>query len=296
MTTEPESQSNAVATPAEFAEIATICSATEIEIGGKTVLGISDARDLHAGLGVGRDYVTWIKGRIEKYGFTEGVDYDVSQATDIVVRQNGGAIKSTVYEGAKVASIYRLTLDTAKELAMVENNEAGRLARRYFIWAEGVARQMAEGGMDRLQLNGIVARMYAVVQQIGARVQPLEAAVAAMEENLRIVANGYDPASSMVTNYQPMLTVLVGEGVSSKRRRQLSQKCSRRCARWMIDAGRGSDLRVSRESGRYLFHTDAVKVWLAAEGRQLIREHRDEVAGQTVMKFKPKAVPDPTVG
>lgn len=281
-----ESQANAIATPAEFAEIATICSATEIEIGGKAVLGISDARDLHAGLGVGRDYVTWIKSRIEKYEFVEGVDYEQFGSPDLG-NQNPGR------GGDRRSVTYRLTLDTAKELAMVENNEAGRLARRYFIWAEGVARQLADGGAGRLQLSSIVD---AVMQRIGSRVGPLEAAVAAMEENLRIVANGYDPASSMVTNYQPMLKVLVGEGVSSKRRRQLSQKCSRRCARWMIDAGRGSDLRVSRESGRYLFHTDAVKVWLAAEGRRLIREHSDEVAGQTVMKFKPKAVTDPTVG
>lgn len=281
-----ESQANAIATPAVFAEIATICSATEIEIGGQTVLGISDARDLHAGLGVGRVFGSWITSRLERYGFIEGADYEL-------LLTGSGEQNPSAGRGGHNAKIYRLTLDTAKELAMVENNEAGRLARRYFIWAEGVARQLAEGGVDRLQLSSIVD---AVMQRIGSRVGPLEAAVAAIEENLRIVANGYDPASSMVTNYQPMLTVLVGEGVSSKRRRQLSQKCSRRCARWMIDAGRGSDLRVSRESGRYLFHTDAVKVWLAAEGRRLIREHRDEVAGQTVMKFKPKAVPDPTVG
>lgn len=287
MNIETMSQSNAVTTPAEFAEIATICSATEIEIGGQTVLGVSDARDLHAGLGVGRDYVTWIKGRIEKYGFTEGVDYDVAEDLSTPV---SGSAKSRPQR----ISVYRLTLDTAKELAMVENNDAGRLARRYFIWAENVARRLAKGGgLDRLQLIGIVD---AVMQQIGARVQPLEATVAAMEENLRIVANGYDPASALVTNYQPMLTILVGEGVGSKRRRQLSQKCSRRCARWLIDSGRGSDMRVSRETGRFLFHIDAVKVWLAAEGRRIIGEHRDVVAGQTVMAFKPKAVPDPGAG
>ncbi|MDR2194716.1 MAG: antA/AntB antirepressor family protein [Treponema sp.] len=34
-----------------------------------------NARDLHASLGVGRDFSTWIKDRIEKYGFTEGSDY-----------------------------------------------------------------------------------------------------------------------------------------------------------------------------------------------------------------------------
>lgn len=41
-------------------------------------------------------------------------------------------MKSKTYEGANVAKEYDLTLDMAKELSMVENNERGRLrgARR----------------------------------------------------------------------------------------------------------------------------------------------------------------------
>ena len=34
-----------------------------------------NARDLHTALDVGRDFPTWIKDRIEKYGFVEGEDY-----------------------------------------------------------------------------------------------------------------------------------------------------------------------------------------------------------------------------
>lgn len=65
-------------------------------IGGHTVLGIEDARDLHAGLKVGRDYTTWIKARIQKYGFREGVDFDVLQDIDSVGPQNGRPTKSKV--------------------------------------------------------------------------------------------------------------------------------------------------------------------------------------------------------
>ena len=39
---------------------------------GKQVVS---ARELHEGLGVRRDYTTWIKGRIDKYGFEENIDY-----------------------------------------------------------------------------------------------------------------------------------------------------------------------------------------------------------------------------
>lgn len=39
--------------------------------------GIVSARALHKALGVGRNFTTWIKGRIEEYGFKKGVDFEV---------------------------------------------------------------------------------------------------------------------------------------------------------------------------------------------------------------------------
>ncbi|MEJ3768941.1 MAG: antA/AntB antirepressor family protein, partial [Klebsiella quasipneumoniae] len=43
------------------------------QIGGRET-NIASARDLHKALGVGRDFTTWIKGRISQYGFAAGVD------------------------------------------------------------------------------------------------------------------------------------------------------------------------------------------------------------------------------
>ena len=103
--------------PTEFHEVAAICAATDVVIGGRTVVGIADARDLHAGLQVGRDYVTWIKGRIEKYGFREGVDFEAVIAKESCSPDLGSK------HGGHNAIVYRLALDMAKELAMVENNE-----------------------------------------------------------------------------------------------------------------------------------------------------------------------------
>ncbi len=68
---------NPIILPAEFHEVTTVCAATEVVTGGRSVIGIDDARKLHQGLGVGRDYVTWIKGRIDQYGFRDGVDFEV---------------------------------------------------------------------------------------------------------------------------------------------------------------------------------------------------------------------------
>ena len=88
---------------------------------------LCNARDLHKALQVGRDFSNWIKGRIEEYKFFENQDY-------ILIRQDG-RIK-TGRGGDRRSKEYHLTLDMAKELAMVEKTEVGRQVRKYFIQCE----------------------------------------------------------------------------------------------------------------------------------------------------------------
>lgn len=83
-----------------------------------------NARELHAFLGVGKDFSSWIKERISKYGFVENQDF--SSFTEIGEREVGATVRKE----------YVLSLDMAKELSMVENNERGRQARKYFIECE----------------------------------------------------------------------------------------------------------------------------------------------------------------
>lgn len=92
---------------------------------------LCNARDLHAALKVGRIFATWITGRIAEYGFVEGEDYFPVSGS---IRRGRGQPKTD----------YHLTLDMAKELAMVENNEIGRQVRRYFIRAEAELRARIE--------------------------------------------------------------------------------------------------------------------------------------------------------
>lgn len=93
-------------------------------INNESVL-LCNARDLHTFLEVGKDFSTWIKGRVIEYGFVENQDY-------IIAPQNRGAN----LRGGHNRKDYHLTLDTAKETAMVERNEKGRQIRRYFIECE----------------------------------------------------------------------------------------------------------------------------------------------------------------
>ena len=91
---------------------------------------LCNARDLHAALGVGRDFSNWIKDRIAEYSFVEGEDYSPNLAR--IPGRRG-----------QPRTDYHLTIDMAKELAMIENNDIGRNIRRYLIAMEKQARQQA---------------------------------------------------------------------------------------------------------------------------------------------------------
>lgn len=84
-------------------------------------------RELHEFLEVKSKYADWIKNRIKKYEFTELNDFITVSKT----LENGGR----EYEHA-------LTIEMAKELSMVENNEKGREARKYFIFCERKLKQL----------------------------------------------------------------------------------------------------------------------------------------------------------
>lgn len=93
-----------------------------------------DARELHATLQVRRDFTNWIRGRIEQYGFVEGKDYVCSP------------VPASKGRGGSNRRDYTVTLDMAKELAMVERTERGKLARAYFIDCERRARAASMAG------------------------------------------------------------------------------------------------------------------------------------------------------
>ena len=90
------------------------------ENGIKTV----NARQLWNFLESKQDFSTWIKTRIEQYGFVECTDF-------ISLHKKMEANNATLIE-------YHLTLDMAKELSMVERNAKGKEARLYFIACEKI--------------------------------------------------------------------------------------------------------------------------------------------------------------
>lgn len=78
-----------------------------------------NARELYKWLGVGRDFSTWIKDRIDKYDFVEDLDYftSIPQFGDGRTALNKPKIKDPK-TGRVLAKEYIISVDMAKELAM----------------------------------------------------------------------------------------------------------------------------------------------------------------------------------
>ena len=99
-----------------------------IEHDGKTAVNL---RDLHEFLEVKRAFTHWANDMFE-YGFAEGQDYvEVS-----LVKKD----KQT--RGGHNRRDWAVTLDTAKEIAMIQRTDKGKQARQYFIEVEKRARQV----------------------------------------------------------------------------------------------------------------------------------------------------------
>lgn len=92
-----------------------------------------NARELHEKLEVKTQFKDWMPRRIEEFGFEEGRDFTVLK------NEHGRNVS-----GKFSSKEYIISLDMAKELAMVENNEQGRRIRRYFIEVEKNARKFSE--------------------------------------------------------------------------------------------------------------------------------------------------------
>lgn len=81
---------------------------------------VVSARELHVFLEVKTEFAKWV-GRMLDYGFSENLDYSLVKIGE---------------RSAHNKIDYSLTLDTAKEISMLQRSEKGKQARQYFIDCE----------------------------------------------------------------------------------------------------------------------------------------------------------------
>ncbi|MBU2842583.1 antA/AntB antirepressor family protein [Acidithiobacillus thiooxidans] len=103
------------------------------EIQGRSV-ETCNARDLHAFLGIRRDFAHWIRDHIRQFGFIEGQDFVTFSPLDefdfIKLGNQSGR------GGDRRSKEYALTLNMARELCMLSRTPKGKQARLYFIECE----------------------------------------------------------------------------------------------------------------------------------------------------------------
>lgn len=81
------------------------------------------AREFHGFLGIGTEFAKWMQ-RMCEYGFSENQDYRVFVKND----DNS--------KGGRPSTDYEITLDMAKEIAMIQRSDKGKKVRQYFLELE----------------------------------------------------------------------------------------------------------------------------------------------------------------
>lgn len=94
---------------------------------GETALQTVNVRKLYDFLDSKQKFSDWIKNRIEQYGFSQDIDFTVIPSF---------TKDDTAFGGQRKTLEYHVTVGMAKELAMVERNDKGKEARKYFIECE----------------------------------------------------------------------------------------------------------------------------------------------------------------
>ena len=131
-----------------------------IEIG--TEVNSVNARKVYEVLKVKSKFSIWINRRINKNSFIENFDY----------------IKREVKTDGRPSTEYYVTLDMAKHLSMLENNEAGMEARKYFI-------QVAKEHSENLQLTYQGKDFEVVVHGYKSQLSQNATKISLLESNLQ---------------------------------------------------------------------------------------------------------------
>ncbi len=124
------------------------------------------AKALHEFLGVRRDFSNWLKARVEKYKFSLGIHFFRSPDLANRVSKNAGILmavgnldspnlanQDSMHGGDRRSTNYILTINMAKQLAMVENNDMGLAARDYFIQCEERLHAIVENPIINLAIK-----------------------------------------------------------------------------------------------------------------------------------------------
>ena len=228
----------------------------------EVVDGKVDARSVHEALEVASPFTHWFKRRVEEFGFEEGKDFSSKNSKTGAA---GTSTKLSMFQNG-VRTDFELTLDMAKELAMVERNEMGRKMRRYFIECEKRLRErpapqeapaLPVSALARIQ--EINAVMISTLQQHETAIGELRAQVVAGPE--------WECVQTWLARHE--IDISVG------RSHRLAQRCVTRSGAMGVPIGRQRFHNPGKRynSERRTFRPDVIAfVWAQVSERWMSRE------------------------
>lgn len=197
---------------------------------------VVSARELYTFLEVKQQFADWIKKRIIKYGFQEGDDYLIVDGVSKTLDSEQGEEvfhNSMKNPGGRPQTDYALTLDMAKQLSMVENNQKGKEARQYFINAEKAARALAAAPPAPAAIAPAATEQ--MMLQLMQQQAQLMAGQQTMLEQLRaeveiIRHTGHRPPSRAKRLPAPVAPPHLNSGPALSLRQQVNRKVNDYCA------------------------------------------------------------------
>lgn len=228
------------------------------------------ARELYDFLEVGERLGEWIK-RMFSYGFVKDIDY---QAVTVFVQHPNGV-------GGTKKKDYALTIDTAKEISMLQRSEKGKQARRYFIECEKIARQTpqlpdfnnpvaaARAWADEVEQKRVAERQAAAaIEQSRIQAEVIKVAKPKIDYHDEVLRSTNTYTTSQIANELGM------SAISLNRKLQAKQVQYKQRKQWLIRskyAGKGytktDTYTFVKESGE--IGTRMTTVW-TEKGRQFI--------------------------
>ena len=173
-----------------------LINVSETIINGETVNSI-DARELHLFLEVSTRFDQWLSRRIEEYEFIEDIDF-----RSFMVKSSGG----------RPSVEYTISIDMAKELSMVERNEKGKEARKYFIQCEKIAKGLEK--VPRLNQNEIQCNMIALKYTV----EMLKPSPASLIEMTKILYTDLGLKTNLLPNYAENVKIVLSATELLKRK------------------------------------------------------------------------------
>lgn len=228
-----------------------------------------------AGADESRKPYAWLRGEdanrfIEHLGDSIGNPEARNSRFGLVDVSKGGATKGQTFAHWQVALAYAKYLSPAFHAAcnvVIRERMEGRQEAPAALPADLVEAIERTFGITRMSLSKIT--------EIGKAIPTLQ-----IEHIAALLAA--DPRVAVV-NYRLPIDIIKEAGVPQKGRRGFSNTVRGRLLDYCMD--RGIPIRKSPETGRQMFHVDAINGWTALEGAALIRDQIDKVTGQGVLKL-----------